>query len=224
MVVQFFPTNNTDKLFSMHDNLTEHESRTIALAGVFRAAALANRLANEGEISNQDLTISVNSIFSTNPENALEVFGKLENLHQGFKTLSVQMAKETQRRDMDIARYVVSMLFLERKLVKNPEMLKTLSDGIDLAKRQSEHFEIIHENVIANLADLYTQTISKLGPRIMVSGDERYLTQSAISNRIRTVLLAGIRSAVLWQQMGGRRWQIIFSRAKYRDTAEQFLN
>ena len=207
----------------MSKTLTDIESRTIALAGVFRAATLANRLANEGEISQQELEISVKSIFCTSPNDAVEVFDSIENLQAGLKTLVIQMGKDTSRRDMDIARYVVSMLFLERRPVKDPNMLDILSDGIELASRQSEHFDLTHENVIANLADLYTRTISKLGPRIMISGEEKYLTQSHISNKIRTVLLAGIRSAVLWQQLGGRRWHIVFSRTKYLKAAEQFI-
>lgn len=200
------------------------ESRTLALAGVFRAASLVNILANEGTISEDDLLISVESIFETDPDNVIQVFGNINNLSLGFKTLINQLGKDSSNRDMDISRYVVSMLFLERRLMKNPEMLETLSTGVDLATRQSEHFSTTHENVIANLADLYSRTISELGPRIMVNGEQSYLETKAISNKIRTILLAGIRSAVLWQQLGGRRWHVIFNRGKYIKIAQSFLD
>lgn len=203
--------------------MNDIESRTLALAGVFRAAALVNILANKGSISDDDLRISVESIFETDPDNVVQVFGNINNLLLGFKTLINQLGKDSSHRDMDIARYVVSMLFLERRLMKNPDMLETLSTGVELATRQSEHFSATHENVIANLADLYSRTISELGPRIMVNGEQSYLETTAISNKIRTILLAGIRSAVLWQQLGGRRWQIIFNRGKYLKIAQSFL-
>lgn len=199
------------------------ESRTLALAGVFRAAALANTLANEGTISTHDLLVSVESIFETDPDDVIQVFGNFNNLSLGFETLVNQFGKENINRDIDIARYVVSMLFLERRLMNNPEILATLSTGIELAARQSEHFSSTHENVIANLADLYTRTISELGPRIMINGEQHHLTNTTISNKIRTVLLAGIRSAVLWQQLGGRRWQILFNRRKYQKMSQRFL-
>jgi len=199
------------------------ESRTIALAGIFRTAALVNILANQGTISEDDLRISVESIFKTDPDDAIEVFGNTANLSLGFKTLVNQLGKDSSNRDMDISRYVVSMLFLERRLMKNPEMLDTLSTGVELATRQSEHFSTTHDNVIANLADIYSRTISELGPRIMVNGEQSYLETTAISNKIRTLLLAGIRSAVLWQQLGGRRWHVIFNRAKYLKIAQSFL-
>ena len=203
--------------------MDDFESRTLALAGVFRAASLVNILANEGTISENDLHTSVESIFKTEPDDVIQVFGDIKNLSIGFKTLLNQLDKDSSNRNMDISRYVVSMLFLERRLMKNPEMLETLSTGVELATRQSEHFSTTHENVIANLADLYSRTISELGPRIMVNGEQSYLETTAISNKIRTTLLAGIRSAVLWQQLGGRRWHVIFNRGKYLKIAQSFL-
>lgn len=200
------------------------ESRILALAGVFRAAALVNTLANEGTISDNDLKVSVESIFETNPDDVVQVFGNTTNLSLGFQTLIYQLGKDGDHRNIDIARYVVSMLFLERRLMNNSKMLETLSSGIELATRQSEHFSSTHENVIANLADLYSRTISELGPRIMVNGEEHHLTNITISNKIRAVLLSGIRSAVLWQQLGGRRWHILFNRRRYMAEAEKELN
>lgn len=204
--------------------MNQFEQRTLAFAGVFRAAALTNILANEGSIADDELRISVESIFNTDPEEALEVFGSIDNLSLGFQTMIYQFGKNTDFRNIDIARYVVGMLFLERRLMKNSKMLETLSSGVELAARQSEHFSVTHENVIANIADLYSRTISELGPRIMVNGEQHHLTNTTVSNKIRTVLLAGIRSAVLWQQLGGRRWHILFQRNKYIQEAEKMLN
>lgn len=203
--------------------MNNFESRTLALAGVFRAASLVDTLANEGTISDDDLRISIESIFETKPNDATQVFGEIENLSIGFTTMLNQLSKDSRNRNIDIARYVVGILFLERRLIKNSKMLETLSTGVELATRQSEHFSITHENVIANLADLYSRTISELGPRIMVNGEQSHLETTAISNKIRTVLLGGIRSAVLWQQLGGRRWHIIFNRGKYLKSAQSFL-
>lgn len=204
--------------------MNNFELRTLAFAGVFRAAALVNILANEGTISASDLSVSVKSIFETKPDDAVQVFGEIKNLSIGFDTVLNQLGSNSRNRNMDIARYVVAMLFLERRLMKNTEMLETLSSGVELATRQSEHFSATHENVIANLADLYSRTISNLGPRIMVNGEQNHLENTAISNKIRTVLLSGIRSAVLWHQLGGRRWHIIFNRTKYLKMVKIFLD
>jgi len=204
--------------------MTNFELRTLALSGVFRAAALVNTLANEGTISDDDLRISIKSIFETDASDVVQIYGKVSNLSLGFQTLLNQLGKDSDKRNIDIARYVVSMLFLERQLMKKNDMLETLATGIDLATRQSEHFTITHENVISNLADLYSRTISEIGPRIMVNGEQSYLETTSISNKIRTVLLAGIRSAVLWQQLGGRRWHVLFQRSRYIKEVKKYLS
>jgi len=46
-----------------------------------------------------------------------------------------------------------------------------------------------------------------------------YLQNEYVSNRIRSLLLAGIRSAVLWHQLGGRRWRLIVYRKRVQETA-----
>lgn len=203
--------------------MNNFQDRTIALAGIFRSAFLVNQLSNQGTINESELNDCVSSIFCTSPDTSLDVFGSVAQVTSGLKALVNQFGNDTNIRDMDIARYVVSILFLERRLAKNPDVLETLSSGIELAIRQSEHFSPTHENVIANLADLYGKTISELGPRIMVNGDEQYLSNPKTANQVRTLLLSGIRSAVLWQQLGARRWHILFNRNRYVNEAKSLL-
>jgi len=38
------------------------------------------------------------------------------------------------------------------------------------------------------------------------------LQQPAVAQEIRSLLLAGVRFAWLWLQLGGRRWQLILQR------------
>ncbi|RLA21365.1 MAG: lysogenization regulator HflD, partial [Gammaproteobacteria bacterium] len=42
-------------------------------------------------------------------------------------------------------------------------------------------------------------------------------------NKIRALLLSGIRAALLWRQCGGSRWKIIFQRKKITNTCLQLL-
>ena len=124
---------------------------------------------------------------------------------------------------MQITKYAIGVMVLEKQLSKNQNMLNELSSGIELAKNQSEHFSITHENVIANLADLYTKTISTLRPRIMVEGEQAHISNPNHANKIRALLLSAIRSVVLWRQCGGTRWQLILQRKKIIDTANELL-
>ena len=68
--------------------------------------------------------------------------------------------------------------------------------------------------------------MSNLTPRIMVSGEPKHLTDNDNAHRIRANLLAAIRSTVLWRQLGGSRFGLVFSRRAYigacRHLMEQF--
>ena len=78
------------------------------------------------------------------------------------------------------------------------------------------------ESVVARIDGLYQDKISNLEPRIMVRGDQMHLQNSNNAAKVRTLLLAGIRAAVLWHQLGGSKWKLIMSRSKYVNQAQLF--
>jgi len=197
--------------------------RTLALAGIFQAASLVKEVANRGMADRHDVEMTLRTLFVTDPQDTDEVYGRVEYLRTGLQTLLDQLEGGNRRRDLDIARYVVSLLHLQRKLKRNRPMLARVAEGIERARRQSQHYAIDHPNVIANLADTYTETLSTLQPRIMVSGESQHLTHPDNANLIRALLLAGIRSAVLWDQLGGSRWQILLRRRRIVDEARRIL-
>ena len=203
--------------------MSNFRDKTLALAGIFQATALVKNIAVNGQMDKHDFEVCIRSIFETDPENVETVYGQVEYLRTGLMTLIEQLGEKSTRRDIDIARYVISLLHLQRKLSKNKIMLETLANGIERARRQTEHFHITHENVIANLADIYSETISQIPPKIMVSGESQYLSNPEQANKIRALLLAGMRSAVLWAQLGGSRWQILLRRRGFSQEADRIL-
>ena len=80
-----------------------------------------------------------------------------------------------------------------------------------------------HPNMIARLAEIYSNSISQLGPRIMIKGDQSHLANPDNAAKIRALLLAGVRAALLWRQAGGSRWNLIFARGAMQKEAQQFL-
>lgn len=203
--------------------MSNFREKTLALAGIFQATALVKNIAANGLVDQHDFEICIRSIFETDPENVDAVYGQVEYLRTGLTTLIEQLGEKSTQRDIDIARYVISLLHLQRKLSKNKIMLDAVANGIERAQRQTEHFHITHENVIANLADIYSETISQIPPKIMVSGESHYLSNTEQANKIRALLLAGMRSAVLWAQLGGSRWQILLRRRRFSQEAERIL-
>jgi high frequency lysogenization protein len=198
--------------------------KTLALAGIFQSAALVHQLSSKGVVDLHDLSTSISSTLELNPLTTQAVYGKLDNLRTGLHTLIQYLGEQPGQRDPSIARYVISLLHLQRKLRKRKGMLDTIAEGIQRAKKQSEIFGVTHDNVIANLAGIYADTVSNIPPKIMVSGDSSVLSNPDNANKIRALLLAGIRSAVLWSQLGGSRFQILFKRRAFIDQARSLLD
>jgi len=189
-------------------------NQVIALAGIAQAAALVEQLATKGKADEIALETSLKSVLQTESDSVLEIYGNdLANLKLGLEHLNAQLTGY-EIAYPDEARYAASLVFLERQLCEQKSMLKTISIGIERAEAQTDHFPILHENVLANFGDMYLQTVSKLQPRIMVNGVPDYLSRPDVANKIRACLLAGIRSAMLWKQCGGRRWKFLLFRKK----------
>lgn len=202
---------------------TQEEYRILALAGVFQAAALVKALAKGNRIEENSFLTSIQSVFKINAATTLEIYESPYNLQLGLNELIKLLSNNKHPKDSEIARYVFSLLHLERKLSQKPQMLSQIRTGIERAAIQAQHFSPLHENVMANLASLYTDTLSTFSFRIHVIGEPLYLSQTLIINKVRSLLLAGIRSAVLWQQLGGRRWQLLISRTFIIQMANQWL-
>lgn len=204
--------------------------RTIALAGIFQATRLVQNIANSGNVDEQELSTCINSIFNTDVDNAADAYDGEKNLKTGLSTLIQQLGgrntqqKQEQSKDLYVTKYVAGVMVLEKRLKSDTEMLSAIASGIDRARSQMEHFSLLHDNVIASLADTYSQTISTLKPRIMVQGEHVYISNPNNANRIRALLLAAIRATVLWRQCGGTRWQLLFQRGSIVEEAKRLLN
>lgn len=201
---------------------TDFKEQVIALAAVFQFASQVEKLAKTGTITNKDIGIAVSSLLCQNPNHTLDVYGRIGHLHPGFSML-INVLKRAPKSSNDCIRYVMGILHLQRRLQKKPSMLSTISSRLEASKRQCEYFSITHENIISGLANIYTSTVSTFNFRIQVTGEYQHLQQRNITNQIRTILFAGIRSAILWQQLGGNRIKIIFQRKQILKIAEKLL-
>lgn len=188
-------------------------NQTIALAGIAQAAALVDQLATMGKVNSTAFESSIGSVLKIDSDNVIDVYGNLSGLKLGLEQLDAQMSGYKIPSHQQ-ARYAASIVFLQNQLANRPDLLKTIHIGLTIAQSQSETFGLLHENVIANLGDLYQRTVSTIEPRIMINGEQHYLSQAEIANKIRAILLAGIRSALLWRQCGGTRWKFLFYRKK----------
>ena len=187
-----------------------NEERVLALAGLFQATASAQQLANDGRCDEGAMASSIASVFRIDAPTVIGVYGHVADVRLGLRSLIGQLDESS--RDMAITRMAVTVMRLERSLTHRRDLLDRLQQGIVAAKRQVEHFGQESPQVIGRLAELYSSTLSTLKPRVMVSGNPQLLQQPALVERVRANLLAAVRSAVLWRQIGGRQWQLVLYR------------
>ncbi|OOF89600.1 lysogenization regulator HflD [Rodentibacter ratti] len=203
--------------------MTNYHDMALALAGIYQSTALANQLATKGNVENQDaFHATINSLFQTSPENTLAVFGgQVHHLKLGLETLIEQLSTLN---DKNIVSYWSSLLGLESILNKNSEAKSKLAQRIQRLQEQMAYHKLLDEQMLSIMANIYIDVISPLGRRIHIIGEEHYLQQPFVQDKIRACLLAGIRATVLWRQVGGNKWRLLFFRSKIINAAKEIYS
>ncbi|HHR6129226.1 high frequency lysogenization protein HflD [Providencia sp. JGM181] len=198
---------------------------TLALAGICQASLMVQKLAHEGTFNEQDGKTMVDSLTNMNPSSTLDVFGNDEaNLKTGLTALLGMLTGGNSGISAEMTRYMLSIMALERRLSKDDNAMNQLGQRIEQFERQASYFEPMSEGVFNALAGIYVDVVSPAGPRIQVTGSPDILKNTVVQAKVRATLLAGIRCAVLWQQVGGSRLQLMFSRSRLSNQAKQILS
>lgn len=195
--------------------------RTIAFAGICQAVALVQQVAKNGHCDSDAFETSLKAILNTAPSNTVGVYGREADLKLGLECLVKGI--DSTPTGSEITRYIISLMALERKLQTRNDAMSQLGDRIQMLERQLDHFELLDEQMLSNLASVYLDVISPVGPRIQVTGTPTVLQQTSNQHKVRALLLSGIRSAVLWRQVGGKRRHLIFGRKKMVEQAQILL-
>ena len=204
--------------------MTRIQQRAMALAGVLQATHLVDQVARSGQMDSAAFNAIVHSLFSFDPESPEAVYGGIVGLRPGLQLLS-ELLNGARRPDQQQAvRYALGVLHLQKKLASEPEMQALIRNRLQHVERKLEHFTQDINEISASVAGIYQDTISHFKYRVQVSGSQQQLQDPNNANRIRALLLAAIRSAVLWRQVGGNRWQLLLQRGALIQATKQLLN
>jgi high frequency lysogenization protein len=197
-------------------------NQTIALAGLSQAVYLVQQIAKRGAADREDMAASIASTLKIDSDDVLDVYGGPHRIATGLRQLERQLG-EPDRVDPEQARYASTLIFLERQLIKQPPMVEAIGAAVYHAGELAQALGVLHDEVFEVLADAYQKTLSQMKPRVLVSGEQMYLSDPDNANRIRALLLAGIRSLVLWRQCGGARWKLLLYRRRMQREARRLL-
>jgi len=167
------------------------------------------------------LAPSIQSLFRFDAESVEEVYGGIAGVKLGLSNLSSLLASRQAEENRDLVRYVFAMLYLERKFASDPAMMSVVHSRLEHASFRAEHFANNVHDLCHSVSGIYQDTLSKLTFRIKVTGSSQHLENPKNADMIRALLLAGIRSAFLWRQLGGRRWKLLVQRKRLLRASQQ---
>ncbi|HFB66778.1 MAG TPA: lysogenization regulator HflD [Aeromonadales bacterium] len=199
---------------------TNLNNQIIALAGCCQAAGMVHDLAHKG-FAEHDLTkVAVNSILCLDPQSTEEIYGGVNNIRPGLKLLLEQLYP-AGKRNMDIGRYVANLISLQSQLQKNKELVAILQSRLKQIAKQKALFNKDTYELTDSIAELYKDTLSSLPLKIQVTGRAKYLKQETVQKQVRTALMFGLRSAILWRQLGGKKRDFLFKRKAFSETINE---
>ncbi len=193
------------------------QERTIALAGVLQACQQVQSLARTGLAKDDAFENSLQSILVLDALNTPAVFGGIDGLRSGLALLKDGALNSTAGDDLELLRYMMSILQLQTQLYRDDQKFAAFGQSVERLSSYS------NDELIDACSNTYQSHISVLRPQIIVQGEQEHLQQEGVPEKVRTMLLAAIRAAVLWQQKGGGKFRLVWERTRMRHAAEDLL-
>lgn len=201
--------------------MNQQQQQVVALAGIAQASRIIDQISKTGSFPSVFLESSINSLFVFDMDSAEDLFDGLAGIRLGLQNLCVLLANQTEKEQRDAVRYFFNILFLEKQFAGDTKLQGTVRDRLQHASFKAEHFSRNVREVCHNVAGIYQDTFSKLPRRVKITGSAQHLENSDNADVVRSLLLAGVRSAFLWRQLGGRRWKLAFQRRALLRNAQE---
>tara|TARA_R110002072_G_scaffold25932_5_gene86331 strand:- start:19468 stop:20112 length:645 start_codon:yes stop_codon:yes gene_type:complete len=202
------------------NSLSNLEQQTIALAGVAQAARMVDQVSKTGSYPLEFLEPSIHSLFVFDPDTTADIFGGIPGVKLGLHNLSSILADKNAQENHEVVRYVFSMIYLERKFSARADMMAVVRTRLEHTSFRAEHFSSNVNALCHSISGIYQDTLSQQRFRIKVSGSAQHLQDSKNADVIRALLLAGVRAAFIWRQLGGRRWRLLMQRRKLLEASQ----
>lgn len=201
--------------------MTPFDDRVLALGALLVALSQVRRIAETGQSDTATLQVALDSVFRLDAADTAAAVGGVDAVRPGLRLLRDYLAGTNK--DEALGKLAMAVMQLERRFVADAAMTERVRTGLRALQGPVERLGSPHHDVVAGLASLYADTISHLRPRVMVQGNPHYLGQAGVVAEIRSLLLAALRAAVLWRQMGGSLWDFLFRRRDMAAAIDQLM-
>ena len=200
-------------------SFTPLQQQVIALAGVVQAARMVDQVAKTGSYPAAFFEASLRSLFAFDAPTVDAVYGNIQGVKLGLRSVVDMLTDATNEDHVAMGAYVRGLLKLEDQFGKRPDLQEVVASRLGHVNFKAQHFSDDAVELAASISAIYQDTISDLPYRIKVKGNAQHLQQTKNADLVRTLLLAGLRSAHLWRQLGGRPRHFLFKGGKLAATA-----
>ena len=200
-------------------SFTPLQQQVIALAGVVQAARMVDQVAKTGSYPAAFFEASLRSLFTFDAPTVEADYGNIQGVKLGLRSVVDMLTDATNEDHVAMGAYVRGLLKLEDQFGKQPDLQEVVASRLGHVNFKAQHFSDDAVELAASISAIYQDTISNLPYRIKVKGNVQHLQQTKNADLVRTLLLAGLRSAHLWRQLGGRPRHFLFKGGKLAATA-----
>ena len=190
-----------------------------ALATVFQSAALVEDAAHGRSLEPTQLRPLLEAVLIVDAPSVEGIYGATRSLTLGLRALETQLSPGA-RPTGEVLRYVFAMLRLAHQFQRALALQQEMDKRLARLQAQRAHFPVDHETLIEAFAETYSATLATLPRRIEVRGQRGALSQPRTAALIRACLLAGVRGAILFFQLGGRRRHLFLQRRRLVGAAQ----
>ena len=194
-----------------------NRDKTLALAAIFQAAGLANELARKGSTDSSVEAFLTQTVLVMDTDNISEIYPSIDGLKPGLRWLEGCLLEQGRglQNAGEIIRIALGVIQVEGQFSQHEGVQNTLRTRLENINRQRVMSPDMSSTELNNLlGSAYVDSLGQLRFRVQIRGDAKQLQAPGMAERIRAILLAGVRAAWLWRRLGGRRWHLIFTRGQ----------
>ena len=184
-----------------------------SLAALYQSCNAISRIAWEGKYDDEEFSPLIKSILDVNSDDPLSIYEEPTLLKSGFEFLKKQVIDDIFTRSSETRRYISSIKNLVRRIDTSNIIDDQFRKNIDRLNEIKREKTI--DDLVLEIGQLYIDTFSKVEPRIVISGDNQYLKIDLNAARIRTALMAAIRSVYLWKSCNGSDFKFFLFKKRY---------
>ena len=197
------------------------DKQLYSLAALYQSCNAISRIAWEGQYDEKEFLPLIKSILDVDSDDPLTIYQQPISLKSGFEFLKKQVVDDIFTRSSETRRYISSIKDLVKRINTSNIIDEQFRKRID--RLNENEYEKNTDNIVLEIGQLYKDTFSQLEPRIVISGDNQYLKQDLNAARIRTALMAAIRSVYLWKSCNGSDLKFFLFKKKYINRIREII-